>query len=403
MLEELVKQKTNTQKQTLSVVGDPEFDWDAHAEDCPSRIRKGNPHVKVAKGVKVYSQSKNAQQLYDLYAGSFNTMVPDISVGDKLTGKIWANDGKWATIDVGYREFIYIDIEKEAPTFREMIVKDRELSVKVIATHKERGFVVGSVTEGTKQAIFNELLEAAKEENTAYVGKVNQMIPGGGYMVTVQGIECFMPGSLAGINKLANFESIIGTDLYVVPVSYSHEKGTVVVSHRRYLQALIPDAIETLRQNIEVEQEGHVTGSTKYGVFVEFNGCLTGMIHVNDLSGETAEAYAKGTLEPGTAIKFLVKDIISNTKITLTQKLDSKVNPWNGASKRYNVPCEVQGTVRSIKDYGLFVEIEDGITGLLHTSELTGIDTSTIKKGDPITVIISRIEEETRKVFLKLV
>ena len=87
----------------------------------------------------------------------------------------------------------------------------------------------------------------------------------------------------------------------------------------------------------------------------------------------------------------------------MTQKLDSKVNPWNGASKRYNVPCEVQGTVRSIKDYGLFVEIEDGITGLLHTSELTGIDTSTIKKGDPITVIISRIEEETRKVFLKLV
>ncbi len=401
MLEELVKQKTKTQ--TLQVTGDPDFDWDAHTEDCPSRIRKGNPHVKVPKGVKVYSQSKNAQQLYDLYAGSFSTMVPDINVGDKLTGKIWANDGKWATIDVGYREFIYIDIDKEAPAFREMIVKDRELSVKVLATHKERGFVVGSVTEGTKQAIFNELLEAAKEENTAYVGRVTQMIPGGGYMVAVQGIECFMPGSLAGINKLANFESIIGTDMYVVPVSYSHEKGTVVVSHRRYLQALIPDAIETLRQNIEVEQDGHVTGSTKYGVFVEFNGCLTGMIHINDLAGETAEAYAKGTLEPGTPIKFLVKDIISNTKITLTQKSDSKVNPWNGASKRYNVPSEVQGTVRSIKDYGLFIEIEDGITGLLHTSELTGVDTTTIKKGDPITVIISRIEEETRKVFLKLV
>lgn len=400
MLEELVKQKTT---KTLQVVGDPDFDWDAHAEDCPSRLRKGNPHVKVAKGVKVFSQSKNAQQLYDLYAGSFTTMVPDINVGDKLTGKIWANDGKWATIDVGYREFIYIDIEKEAPTFREMIVKDRELSVKVIATHRERGFVVGSVTEGTKQAIFNELLEAAKEENTAYPGRVNQMIPGGGYMVLVQGIECFMPGSLAGINKLANFESIIGTDLYVVPVSYSHEKGTVVVSHRKYLQALIPNAIEDLRNNIEVEQEGHVTGSTKYGVFVEFAGCLTGMIHINDLSGETAEMYAKHTLEPGTPIKFLVKDIISNTKITLTQKLDSKVNPWNGASKRYNVPSEVQGTVRSIKDYGLFIEIEDGITGLLHTSELTGVDTTTIKKGDPITVIISRIEEETRKVFLKLV
>ena len=79
------------------------------------------------------------------------------------------------------------------------------------------------------------------------------------------------------------------------------------------------------------------------------------------------------------------------------------VNPWNGAASRYNVPVEVQGTIRSIKDYGLFIEIEDGITGLLHSSELSGIDTSNLKKGDPITVLVNRIEEETRKVFLKLV
>ena len=191
--------------------------------------------------------------------------------------------------------------------------------------------------------------------------------------------------------------------MYVFPVSFSPEKGTIVVSHRAYLQAMIPQHIEELRANMEKEQEGNVTGSTKYGVFVEFNGCLTGMIHINDLSSETAELYAKGNLNPGTPITFFVKDIISTTKITLTQKTDSTVNPWNGASSRYATPQEVQGTVRSIKDYGLFIEIEEGITGLLHSSELEGINIQDIKKGDPITVVITRIEEETRKVFLKLV
>jgi small subunit ribosomal protein S1 len=405
MLQELVKKQDLIQKTTkeLPTQGLEDFDWDAYTEGCPSRMRKGNPHVKVPHGVKVYSLAKDAQQMYHMYEGSLDKFVSKVSNGDHLVGKIYSIDSRWATIDVGHRELIYIDLDRESPAFKELIQKDKEFTVKIIDDSSSKGFCLGSVTEGTKQAIINDLMAAAETKSTAYAGRIDKMIPGGGYMVTVQGIECFMPGSLAGINKLANFESIIGTDMYVVPVSFSPEKGTIVVSHRAYLQAMIPQHIEELRANMEKEQEGYVTGSTKYGVFVEFNGCLTGMIHINDLSTETTELYTKGNLNPGTPITFFVKDIISTTKITLTQKTDSNVNPWNGASTRYAVPQEVQGTVRSIKDYGLFIEIEEGITGLLHSSELEGINIQDIKKGDPITVVITRIEEETRKVFLKLV
>ena len=403
MLQELVKpEEIVNNNKIFKTEGNPDFDWETHEADCPSLLRKGNPHVKTRNGDKVFSRAKDAQKMYDMYLGSFENMVPNIELGDRLTGKIWGVDSRWATIDAGYRELIYIDLEKEAPSFRKLIEKDRELSVKVTATSRERGFFVGSVTEGTKQVVFNELLESSKEENMAYVGKVEEMIPGGGYMVTVQGVECFMPGSLAGINKLVDFESIIGQEMYVVPVSFSPEKGTIVVSHRKYLQAMIPQHIDTLRGEMEKEHDGHVTGSTKYGVFVEFNGCLTGMIHINDLSLEFSELYSKNQLTPGTPITFFVKDIITDTKITLTQKIDSKVNPWNGAAAKYPAATEVTGIVRSIKDYGIFVEIEEGITGLLHSSELNGINLQDIKKGDPIRVTINRIEEETRKVFLKL-
>jgi small subunit ribosomal protein S1 len=402
MLQELVK-KQDLVKPKIKTQGLEDFDWDEYTEGCPSRMRRGNPHVKVPHGVKVYSLAKNAQQMYAMYEGSLDKFVSKVANGDHLVGKIYSVDSRWATIDVGHRELIYIDLDRESSAFKELIQKDKEFTVKIIDDSSSKGFCLGSVTEGTKQAIINDLMAAAESKSTAYAGRIDKMIPGGGYMVIVQGIECFMPGSLAGINKLANFESIIGTDMYVVPVSFSPEKGTIVVSHRAYLQAMIPQHIEELRANMEKEQEGNVTGSTKYGVFVEFNGCLTGMIHINDLSTETAELYAKGNLNPGTSVKFFVKDIISTTKITLTQKTDSNVNPWTGASNRYTIPQQVQGTVRSIKDYGLFIEIEEGITGLLHSSELEGINIQDIKKGDPITVVITRIEEETRKVFLKLV
>ena len=147
------------------------------------------------------------------------------------------------------------------------------------------------------------------------------MIENGGYMVNIQGIDCFMPGSLAGINKLHDFSSIIGTEIYVVPVSFSPDRGTLVVSHRKYLQALIPNEIENIKANQGAEITGNVTGTAKYGIFVEFNGCLTGMIHNNDLDEETLIKFKARQIQPGDEITFIVKDIISDTKITLLKRL----------------------------------------------------------------------------------
>ena len=211
-----------------------------------------------------------------------------------------------------------------------------------------------------------------------------------------------MPGSLAGINKLSDFSSIVGEEIYVVPVSFSPDRGTIVVSHRKYLQALIPTAIEELKQNIEVEREGLVTGTAKYGVFVEFNKCLTGMIHNNDLDEETLTKFKSREIKPGDPIKFKVKDIISNNKITLTQKDVVEVNPWINISKRYSIPSVVEATVKSRNDYGLFINIEDGVTGLLHISEIGEETMSLFNPGDKITVQITRIDEATMKVFLKM-
>ena len=384
-----------------------EFDWEAYEADCPTKARKPNPHIKSPKGVKVFSREPYAQELLDLYENHDRDggVIFDVKIGQTYSGKVYGIDENWASVDIGYRENVYIDLGRESSDITDALASGMLVDVEVTSDKfsNQRGFVIGSIGAGMATAKFNEILASIEEGNTAYVGKVLKMIPGGGYMVDIQGVECFMPGSLAGINKLHDFESIIGQEMYFVPVTYSHEKSTIVVSHRKYLQAMIPGEIEKLKGDLENSQKGHVTGSAKYGVFVEFNTCLTGMIHVNDLSADYLKRHKKQEIKPGEEIEFKIKDIISNTKITLTQvEKVERVNPWTGVAGKYKTPCRIDGKIKSVKDYGVFIEIEDGVAGLLHISELPENSLKEYKQGNSVNVEISRIEEETRKVFLKL-
>lgn len=382
------------------------FDWDAHEADCPSRSRKINKSLKNTGRFNVYSHEPYAQDFVDLLNG-YEASKPaqmKIEVGEIYAGTIYSINQEWVSVDIGYRENVYVNVLKEEASVRELFVPDAEVKIQVTQMGGGRGFVLGSISAGIKSAVVKEIMASIDEGNTGYMGTVSQMIPGGGYIVTVQGVDCFMPGSLAGINKLADFESIVGGNMYVVPVSFSEKRGTIVVSHREYLKAMIPSKIEALKENLTQDLTGKVTGSAKYGVFVEFDECLTGMIHVNDLTPELLKAHRAREIKPGDDIAFKIKEIVSNEKIILTQ-LDAKpvVDLWDGITDRIKTPSEIVGTVRAVKDYGVFVDIEKGVAGLLHISEIEDvIDLETIKPGDNITVQVTRIDPDSRKIFLKI-
>jgi len=383
-----------------------EFDWDAHQASCPSRSRKINKGLKNTGNYNVYSHEPYAQDLLDLFNG-YEEAKPaqmKVEVGEIYSGTIYSINEEWVAVDIGYRENVYVNVLKEEISVRGLFVPDAEVKIQVLQMGGGRGFVLGSISAGIKSAVVKEIMESIKDGATGYMGTVSQMIPGGGYIVTVQGVECFMPGSLAGINKLADFESIVGGNMYVVPVSFSEKRGTIVVSHREYLKAMIPSKIEALKENLTQDLTGKVTGSAKYGVFVEFDECLTGMIHVNDLTPELLKAHRAREIKPGDDIAFKIKEVVSNEKIILTQ-LDAKpvVDLWDGITDRIKTPSEIVGTVRAVKDYGIFVDIEKGVAGLLHISEIEDvIDLETIKPGDNITVQVTRIDADSRKIFLKI-
>lgn len=364
--------------------------WESVESEQKKLKRIHNKNIKTNNGDKVFYYGQDAQQVYDLYESKTNYKEP--TRGDLVEAELVSISGGNALFDIGYREYAYMDLKKESSQYNHLFTPGTKLSIK-IGDRKTLGFIPVSFTDSVLEMKTKELIDSINKP-VAYMAKVNELVSAG-YMLDVDGISVFMPGSLAGLNKLHDFSVLLGKELPVMAVNYSKEKNTIVVSHRQYLHSLIPAEIQKIKDNPTALQTGIVTGTTQYGVFCEFNNCLTGMIHATDLTEEIKERHRNGDIKPGDSLEFYIKEIITNFKIILTQFY--KENPWDSAEDKYKPSSVVQGKVTSLKDYGAFIELEQGISGLLHVNEL---DKNTVKEGDIINVRINRVDKVNKKVYL---
>jgi len=363
------------------------FDW----EQLELEQRKAKGKLKPSDYAKLgYTQSQ-----LESYEDSFSR-ISDFPTKDTiLKGTISSVINNEAILDINYIEDAYIDLSKEDKNYLHFLQEGIEVTVKVLGDPGQKGFINVSFTAAAKAMKEKEILDSIGDKSVAYTGYVKELV-NGGYVVMLDDIETFMPGSLAGINKLHNFESMLGKEILVKPVNF--ERGNIVVSHREYLKTLIPGQIEKVKEDSTVLISGFVTGTTKYGVFCEFNDCLTGMILTSDLTEEWKERHEQGKIKPGDSIEFYVKEIVSTKKIVLSQFL--KYDPWSDIETRYNpLPFKTTGKVTSIKEYGAFIKLEDEVVGLLHQSEY---ENKKITEGSDIEVSINRIDKSTKKVFLTL-
>ena len=376
--------------------GIEDFDWEAY-EHTGSRKLKVNKKIKTTGNTKVFSFHAGAQEFYDLLEGSESQSCEEPAKGGIYEGTVSKIGEKDALIDIGYREEVYVKLDREKQDNIDLLNLGGLVSIKILNEKEDSNAIMGSMSGAAEYMIEKELKDSIETQNTAYAGVVLELIESGGYIVNINGIKCFMPGSLAGMNKLYDFKSILGKTIYVVPINYSSEKGTIVVSHRQYLQKLIPNKIEELRENINEVYTGFVTGTTKFGVFCEFEECLTGMIHSSDLNNEFKDIHAKNSIKPGDEVEFYIKEIVHEKKIILTQNPSS--DPWRNIDEKYKVPSVVKGKINAVKEYGAFIELEKGIIGLLHCSEYKD---KIIVEGETTDIKINKIDKSTKKIFLAL-
>jgi small subunit ribosomal protein S1 len=199
-----------------------------------------------------------------------------------------------------------------------------------------------------------------------------------------------MPNTLAGINKLYDPTSIIGDTFQVMVESFSEHEGTYIVSRRKYLQSLIPDEISNLEFN--TLYGGRVTGTTPFGIFVEFNECLTGMIHKANVTEDWQNRISE--IKPGQEIEFYIKEIIKD-KIILTQVLRETL--WDNIKNGQLI----EGRVKDVKQFGTLVILDDETVGLIHTSEMEKLGKK-FTSGQDIRVKVLSVDRSSRKIFLTL-
>jgi len=327
------------------------FDWSLYDDGYVGGTSlKVNKKVKVnSPSDKVYCHESYAQELYDMYENWFNGRNV-ISPKDSLKGTVYsitdirpASDHE-VTVDTGFGMSAVIDLNKEKEYLNSINCSSVKSFVKAIKESAEfkksviesglAGKVVDngrvSLWEGHLSKIEFEFMEQIKHPEDvkyAYNAKI-ESINGGGFIVNILGIQCFLPGSLAAAGILTDFESMLGKTVPVIVVNYLDKSNCFVVSYKRYLEMILPNKIES---ELEIGQEvsTKVTGASKNGLFCQFkdkNGewLFSGLVHRSVMSEEFEKRFDDREFRTGDEMHMFIANILEKDgkyRIVLT---DSK-------------------------------------------------------------------------------
>lgn len=346
-------------------------------------------YSKTGKSGIRNKHSKDYQEILKKY-NIGNISVPEIGQVVSAT-YIGMSDDQYIFNVSGYKDDIRIDNRvSESKYFKNLSVGDN-IDVLITDINQNAFMIKGSVSSLYESRAHANL--KSLDESEPVIVKVKNVNPAGYDVDIIHGgvtLPGFMPNTLAGINKLYDINSIVGETFQVMIESYAQSEGTYIVSRRKYLQTLIPNAVRELEYG--TLYKGHVTGTTPFGVFVEFNKCLTGMIHKANINPEWSDRLSD--IPAGCLIDFYIKEVIRD-KIILTQVLRETL--WDNI-KNGQV---IEGVVKDVKAFGTLVNLDDETVGLIHTSEMERIGKK-FTANQKIKVKVLSVDRMSRKIFLTI-
>ena len=328
----------------LGNVGNPDFDWSLYEDGWNGTSLKVNKKVKTKNSSeKIYCHESYAQDLYNTMSGIKVENAKDIKKGGMVAIsdiRVIDDNTIMATVGGGASNLIvdlnkegrffsllsyggeimnkqsFVKTLKENPEFKRQVLS-MDLTAKV-GTDTERG----SIWDGYVEKMTNELKEQITNNNNAYYYYAEILSTnGGGFVVEVAGtIRAFMPGSMAASNRISDYDSYIGKTLEVMVESWNPKYG-FVVSRKKYLNKIRPIKLkpieDTLKSAPDTVYTGKITGSNQFGVFVELNEFVTGMLHKTLVSDSLRQAMRDGTVESGSDITVYVHKI-ENGRVILS-------------------------------------------------------------------------------------
>ena len=342
---------------------------------------------------------ENFAQLLEEYSA-----VQEMNQGEVITAEVVAITDKHVIVNAGLKSESLIDLNEFKNAQGELEVKVGDF-VTVTIESVENGFGETKLSrEKAKRAADWLALEEAMESGEILSGVINGKVKGG-LTVMINSIRAFLPGSLVDVRPVKDTSHFEGKEVEFKVIKLDRKRNNVVVSRRAVLEETLGEErqalLETLQEGTVVK--GIVKNITDYGAFVDLGG-IDGLLHITDLAWRRVK-HPSEVLEVGQEVEAKVlKFDQDRSRVSLGMKQLGE-DPWSGLARRYPAGTRLFGKVSNLTDYGAFVEIEQGIEGLVHVSEMDWTNknvhpSKVVQLGDEVEVMILDIDEDRRRISL---
>jgi small subunit ribosomal protein S1 len=334
------------------------------------------------------------------------TMV-SFSEGDVVTGKVVRIDKDEVLVDIGYKSEGVIP-QNELSIRRsidpaEEVQLGEEVDALVLTKEDQDGRLVLSKKRARFERAWRRI-EGAAESGEPVEGTVIEVVKGG--LIIDLGVRGFLPASLVDIRRVQNLDDFLSQKIECKVIELNRSRNNVVLSRRAVLEEERKEARQQILDRLERGQvvEGTISNIVDFGAFVDLDG-IDGLIHISELSWGHVN-HPSEVLNIGETVKVKVLDIDrERQRISLGLK-QTQEDPWERVIRTYNVGDVLEGKVTKVVSFGAFVEIMEGVEGLVHISELAQHHVENprevVEPGDEVKVKILEIDEERRRLSLSL-
>lgn len=323
--------------------------------------------------------------------------------GSIVPGKIVEKRQDGALVDIGYKAEGFIP-STEFRNWSEAQVGDN-VDVFLEAIENENNMPEISLSKANFIKSW-EKITSEYGEGSIIKGLMKHRVKGG-IIIDLNGVEAFLPGSQIDIGPVKNMDEFIGKEYDLKILKINQDRKNIVVSRRELLEESRKDRRSALLKEMEVGQirKGIVKNITDFGAFIDLGG-VDGLLHITDMSWGRI-SHPSEMLELGQEIEVMILDIdFEKERVSLGLKQKSK-NPWDEVESKYAVGNIVKGRIVNIMPYGAFVEIEQGVEGLIHVSEMSWTKRVTkagdvVSVGEEVEAVVLDIDKEGKKISLGL-
>lgn len=338
----------------------------------------------------------------DMSMDALMANTPPVTEGEIMMARVVEARADGLLVDVGMKVESFIPIKEFGPHTRFQVGDEIPVLIKKGSGAGEQLQV--SWRRARELQGWEQLSEAFSAQ-TPVTGKVSQKIKGG--LVVDLGVECFLPASQVDYRIPQQMSEWIGREIQVLVIECNRQKGNVVLSRRRFLERERTLKKEVLLKELTVGEvrHGRVTGVTSFGAFVDIGG-LEGLLHISDISWQHP-ARVEDALKVGDELDVKILKFDTATQRLSLGRKQLLPHPWEGLEQRFKVGQAVHGVVSSLVSFGAFIQLEPGIEGLVHVSEMSWNrrihhPSEMLKPGQPVEAKVISINIAEQKMGLSL-